>query len=86
MAVEDAAVLGSLLVRLSHRTQLDTLLRAYQDIRYARARETQLAAFANHHIFHLEDGPAQRARDESMHAAMGAAGGGGGRERECVGR
>ncbi|KAF7351837.1 FAD NAD P-binding domain-containing [Mycena venus] len=66
MAVEDAAVLGSLLARLSHRTQLATLLRAYQGIRYARTRETQLAAFANHHIFHLEDGPAQRARDERV--------------------
>ncbi|KAJ7222831.1 hypothetical protein B0H12DRAFT_298791 [Mycena haematopus] len=73
MAVEDAAVLGSLLGRLSHRTQLPTLLRAYQDIRYERTRETQLAGYANHHIFHLSDGPAQQARDESMRAAMEAA-------------
>ncbi|KAF8209749.1 hypothetical protein K438DRAFT_195741 [Mycena galopus ATCC 62051] len=73
MAVEDAAVLGFLLGRLSHRMQLANLLRAYQDIRYKRTRETQLAAFANHHIFHLEDGPAQRARDSSMRTAMEAA-------------
>ncbi|KAF8152073.1 hypothetical protein K438DRAFT_1988029 [Mycena galopus ATCC 62051] len=46
MAVEDAAVLGSLLSYLSHRTQLDMRLRAYPDIRYDRTRETQLAAFA----------------------------------------
>ncbi|KAJ7796263.1 hypothetical protein B0H14DRAFT_28383 [Mycena olivaceomarginata] len=72
MAVEDAAVLGSLLSRLSQHSQLDTLLRAYQNIRYSRTRETQLAAFANHHIFHLEDGPAQQARDDSMRLGMAA--------------
>ncbi|KAF7342747.1 FAD/NAD-binding domain-containing protein [Mycena sanguinolenta] len=73
MAVEDAAVLGSLLGHLSHRTQLPALLRAYQDIRYERTRETQLAGYANHHIFHLVDGPAQQVRDESMRMAMKAA-------------
>ncbi|KAJ7137424.1 hypothetical protein C8R43DRAFT_1203079 [Mycena crocata] len=72
MAVEDAAVLGTLLAQLSHRTQLATLLHAYQEIRYPRTKETQLAAFANHHIFHLEDGPAQQARDDSMRSAMAA--------------
>jgi salicylate hydroxylase len=51
---------------------LDTLLRAYQSIRYSRTRETQLAAFTNHHIFHLEDGPAQQARDDSMRLGMAA--------------
>ncbi|KAJ7748398.1 hypothetical protein B0H16DRAFT_1725586 [Mycena metata] len=70
MAVEDAAVLGSLLAHISHHKQLQILLHAYQDIRYARTRETQLAALANHNTFHLEDGPAQRARDESMRSAM----------------
>ncbi|KAJ7619762.1 hypothetical protein DFH06DRAFT_1010944 [Mycena polygramma] len=70
MAVEDAAVLGILLEHISHRGQLGTLLHAYQEIRYTRTRETQIAALANHHIFHLEDSPAQQARDESMRAAM----------------
>ncbi|KAJ7616696.1 hypothetical protein DFH06DRAFT_1286089 [Mycena polygramma] len=71
--VEDAAVLGILLGQISHRGQLGSLLHAYQEIRYTRSRETQLAALANHHIFHLEDGPAQQARDESMREAMVAA-------------
>ncbi|KAJ7658385.1 hypothetical protein DFH06DRAFT_1408174 [Mycena polygramma] len=70
MAVEDAAVLGILLGYISQRGQLGTLLHAYQEIRYTRTRETQLAALANHHIFHLEDGPAQQVRDDSMRAAM----------------
>ncbi|KAF8172333.1 hypothetical protein K438DRAFT_1981510 [Mycena galopus ATCC 62051] len=68
--VEDAAVLGSLISHLSHRTQLDILLRAYQDIRYDRTPETQLAAFAKPNIFHLEDGPAQQAWDDNMRHVM----------------
>ncbi|KAJ7764124.1 hypothetical protein DFH07DRAFT_882245 [Mycena maculata] len=70
MAVEDAAVLGTLLAYLTHPAQLQTLLSAYQTIRSPRTKETQLAARANHHIFHLEDGELQRARDDSMRAAM----------------
>ncbi|KAJ7094215.1 hypothetical protein C8R44DRAFT_952015 [Mycena epipterygia] len=73
MAVEDAAVLGTLLSRIPHRDELGVLLRAYQEIRYARTKETQLAARANHDIFHLPDGPAQRARDDSMRTAMAEA-------------
>ncbi|KAJ7509037.1 hypothetical protein B0H11DRAFT_1963569 [Mycena galericulata] len=70
MAVEDAAVLGTLLARITHRDQLHPLLCGYQTIRYTRTKETQLAARANHDIFHLDDGEAQRARDDSMRAAM----------------
>ncbi|KAJ6449342.1 hypothetical protein C8R45DRAFT_1114701 [Mycena sanguinolenta] len=71
--VEDAAVLGALLGHLSHPAQLLLLLGPYQDIRYERTRETQLAGYANHLIFHLVDGLAQQARDESMRMAMEAA-------------
>ncbi|KAJ6506253.1 hypothetical protein C8R47DRAFT_1101678 [Mycena vitilis] len=73
MAVEDAAVLGILLGQIAHRGQLGSLLCAYQEIRHTRTRETQLAALANHHIFHLGDGPAQQTRDDSMRAAMESA-------------
>ncbi|KAJ7253462.1 hypothetical protein C8J57DRAFT_1076741 [Mycena rebaudengoi] len=72
MAVEDSAVLGVLLSRISRRDQLAELLCAYQEIRYERTKETQLAARANFTNFHLEDGPEQRARDDSMRAAMRA--------------
>ncbi|KAJ7692423.1 hypothetical protein B0H17DRAFT_1061428 [Mycena rosella] len=78
MAVEDAAVLGTLLASLPSRAALPARLRAYQDLRHARTAETQLAARANHDVFHLPDGPAQRARDESMRAAMRDARGEGG--------
>ncbi|KAJ6562734.1 hypothetical protein DFH09DRAFT_1247628 [Mycena vulgaris] len=69
MAVEDAAVLGTLLARLP----LHRALPAYEVLRHARTAETQRAAHANHARFHLPDGPAQRARDASMHAAMDSA-------------
>ncbi|KAL0956818.1 hypothetical protein HGRIS_002929 [Hohenbuehelia grisea] len=70
MAVEDAAVLGNLLSRLSSRKQLVPLLYAYQALRYPRATDTQAASRLNQKIFHLEDGPEQAERDASMRAAM----------------
>ncbi|KAI8976310.1 FAD/NAD-P-binding domain-containing protein [Trametes punicea] len=70
MAVEDAAVLGNLLSRLSHPAQLKPLLQAYQDLRLARTAETQRQSRLNQHIFHLPDGPEQEARDAQMRRAM----------------
>lgn len=70
MAIEDAAVLGNLLSRISHISQLGPLLRAYQDLRLPRTAAVQESSRLNQHIFHLPDGPEQRERDESMRAAM----------------
>ncbi|KAI0067398.1 FAD/NAD-P-binding domain-containing protein [Artomyces pyxidatus] len=70
MAIEDAAVLGALLSRLSCLDQLPILLKAYQDLRYERTSDTQRSSRLNQHIFHLPDGPEQRARDEAMRRAM----------------
>jgi len=70
MAVEDAAVLGNLLSRLSHISQLGSLLKAYQDLRLPRTAMVQESSRLNQHIFHLPDGPEQRERDESMRKAM----------------
>ncbi|GLB37981.1 putative protein with domain-containing protein [Lyophyllum shimeji] len=72
MAVEDAAVLGNLLSRLTSRKQVPFLLQAYQHIRHPRASETQMASRMNQKIFHFEDGPQQEARDASMRTAMEA--------------
>jgi len=66
--VEDAAVLGNLFSRISHRSQIRPLLCAYQELRYARTTETQASSRLNQKIFHLPDGPEQRARDDSMRA------------------
>ncbi|EJC99727.1 FAD/NAD-binding domain-containing protein [Fomitiporia mediterranea MF3/22] len=70
MAFEDAAVLGSLLSRLSSLAQLPRLLYAYESIRRPRATKTQLASRMNQYIFHLPDGPEQEQRDSQMRSAM----------------
>ncbi|KAI0264854.1 FAD/NAD-P-binding domain-containing protein [Gloeopeniophorella convolvens] len=70
MAIEDAAVLGALLARLSTLGQLPELLHAYQDLRLPRASATQESSRLNQKIFHYPDGPEQRARDAAMRAAM----------------
>ncbi|KAF7342099.1 FAD/NAD-P-binding domain-containing protein [Mycena venus] len=70
MAIEDAAVLGVLFSHITSRRQIRPLLQAYQDLRYPRTTDTQLAARANQKIFHLPDGPEQEARDISMREGM----------------
>ena len=70
MAVEDAAVLGNLLSRISHISQLGPLLKAYEDLRLPRTADTQESSRLNQYIFHLPDGPEQRKRDDSMRRAM----------------
>lgn len=71
--IEDAAVLGNLFSRLSHKSQIGILLRAYEEIRIPRTTATHAVAQANQSILHLPDGPEQKARDASMLAAMKAA-------------
>jgi len=70
MAIEDAAVLGNLLSRISHISQLEPLLKAYQDLRLPRTAIVQESSRLNQRIFHLPDGPEQRERDENMRKAM----------------
>lgn len=70
MALEDAAVLGSLLSHLSSRTQLPFFLKAFEKLRHTRASKTQASSRLNQHVFHLPDGPDQEARDNDMSAAM----------------
>jgi len=70
MAIEDGAVLGNLLSRISHLSQLGPLLKAYQDLRLPRTAMVQESSRLNQHIFHLPDGPEQRERDENMQKAM----------------
>jgi len=70
MAIEDGAVLGNLLSRISHISQLGPLLNAYQHLRLPRTAMVQESSRLNQHIFHLPDGPEQRERDENMRKAM----------------
>jgi len=70
MAIEDAAVLGNLLSRISRISQLGSLLEAYQDLRVGRAAAVQKSSRLTKGFFHLPDGPEQRERDENMRKAM----------------
>ncbi|KAF8625450.1 hypothetical protein AX17_006851 [Amanita inopinata Kibby_2008] len=70
MAIEDAAVLGNLFSRITDKSQIPTLLKAYEAIRYDRATGTQLTALSLQKVFHHPDGPEQRERDASMRQAM----------------
>lgn len=70
MAIEDGAVLGNLLSRISHFSQLKTLLEAYQDLRLRRTSIAQESSRLNRNTYNLPDGPEQRERDESMRRAM----------------
>ena len=70
MSIEDGAVLGNLLSRFSHISQLRSLLKAYQDLRLPRTAEVQGSSRLNQRIFHLPDGPEQRERDANMKKAM----------------
>ncbi len=72
MAIEDAAVLGNLLSRLSHPAQLKPLLQAYENLRLPRTAETQRQSRLNQTIFHLPDGPEQEQRDADMRKATEA--------------
>ncbi|EIW53098.1 FAD/NAD-P-binding domain-containing protein [Trametes versicolor FP-101664 SS1] len=72
MAIEDAAVLGNLLSRLTDAAQLKTLIQAYEDLRLPRTAETQRQSRLNQKIFHLPDGPEQEKRDAGMRQAMEA--------------
>lgn len=71
--VEDAAVLGNLFSKISSRSEIPSLLQAYQTLRYSRATATQYAARNNQKTFHLNDGSEQQARDLTMRRATEAA-------------
>ncbi|KAG8747604.1 hypothetical protein FRC10_000146 [Ceratobasidium sp. 414] len=74
MAIEDAAVLGSLFSRHSDENSVEFLLNAYEELRIPRTAAVQKDSGANAEVFHLPDGPAQQARDEGWKLA-GKAGG-----------
>ena len=70
MTIEDGAVLGNLLSRISRISQLEPLLKAYQDLRLPRTARVQASTRFLQHIYHLPDGPEQRKRDENLQKAM----------------
>lgn len=72
MAVEDAAVLGSLFSRLRNRDRISSLLFAFEEVRSERCAYTQQMELSNISIVWMEPGPARDARDAGMREAMQA--------------
>lgn len=69
LAIEDAAVLGSLFSRLREWDQIPTLLYAYQELRKPRADELHEEETSRMAFLTLPHGPTQSERDESMREA-----------------
>lgn len=70
MAIEDAAVLGNLLSRISYLSQLRPLLETYQELRHSRVTVAQESSRLNRYTYNLPDGPEQQERDDNMRRAM----------------
>lgn len=66
MAIEDGAVLAKLFSHLSSRDQIEHFLYAFQDLRQERCKTIVKSEESLIQFFTLEDGPEQRARDETM--------------------
>ncbi|EPT00066.1 FAD/NAD-binding domain-containing protein [Fomitopsis schrenkii] len=66
MAIEDAAVLGTLLSHISLKAQLPQFVKAYEELRIPRATAMQNESRLNQHYVHMEDGPEQEKRDAGI--------------------
>jgi salicylate hydroxylase len=69
-AIEDAAVLGNLFTRITEKSQIPALLKAYESLRYKRATAAQLASLSMRSVLHQHDGPGQQTRDAGLREAM----------------
>lgn len=63
-------MLGNLFSRVTAKSQIPALLKAYETIRYGRATSVQLTALSLQKVFHHTDGPEQRERDAAMRRDM----------------
>ncbi|CCT74135.1 related to salicylate hydroxylase [Fusarium fujikuroi IMI 58289] len=71
-AVEDGAVLGLLLGHVKSKQQLPKALSMYERLRKSRGEAIVRETFKQRESFHMPDGPAQEARDETFLSQLGA--------------
>ncbi|KAH7240728.1 uncharacterized protein BKA55DRAFT_740604 [Fusarium redolens] len=71
-AVEDGAVLGLLLGHIKSKDQLPKALSMYEALRKSRGEAIVRETFKQRESFHMPDGPAQEARDETFLSQLGA--------------
>lgn len=66
LAIEDGAVLGSLLAKVQTTDQLKDIVVIYEDIRKARTTKVVKESTKFRNIFHMRDGPEQLERDRQL--------------------
>lgn len=65
-ALEDAAVLGGVLSRVTHAAELPLATQRYESIRQRRTQKLHEITFQQGKEFHLLDGPEQEERDKLL--------------------
>ncbi|OTB06016.1 hypothetical protein M426DRAFT_10152 [Hypoxylon sp. CI-4A] len=70
-AIEDGAVLGRLLGHIQTKEQIRKALRMYEELRKPRGDAIVKETFEQRNVFHMIDGPKQRARDETFLSQLG---------------
>jgi salicylate hydroxylase len=70
-SLEDAAVLGGLLGKMTSKKQLPHALRLYERLRKARGEAIVRETFKQRRDFHIEDGPEQEERDAIFKSRLG---------------
>lgn len=66
MAIEDGASLAEAIGLATNRSELAMCLELWQRIRIKRTSQMQQASLFGAYVWHIADGPEQRARDASM--------------------
>ncbi|KAJ5492974.1 FAD-dependent monooxygenase OpS4 [Penicillium diatomitis] len=70
-SLEDGAVLGLLLGRMSNKSQLPRILRLYESLRKSRGEAIVRETFKQRHDFHMVDGEEQVRRDQIFRSQLG---------------
>jgi len=70
-SLEDGAVLGALLGKITSKSQLPQALQMYETLRKERSESIARETFKQRHDFHMSDGPEQMARDEIFKSQLG---------------
>ena len=65
-SLEDAAVLGGVLSRVTHAAQIPLATQLYESIRQQRTEKLHEITFQQGEEFHLLDGPEQEERDRLL--------------------
>jgi len=69
-ALEDAAMLGTLLGKVESKAQIATVIKLYERLRKERTLKIREETFRQQEEFHLVDGEAQELRDRELAVSL----------------